>query len=57
MSTFRLEIKTTNAAFEEDPGPELARLLREAADKVENGTVTGILHDYNGNRVGEYGTD
>ena len=54
---FKLTIKTDNAAFSEDeggPNLEVARLLREAADKIENGGDGGVLMDVNGNRVGSY---
>jgi len=52
-----LHISTTdNAAFGEDPREEVARILRVAADKVEAqgiGWNSIILHDLNGNRVGD----
>lgn len=42
-----------NAAFE-DAGPafEVARIFREAADRIENGDLDFVLRDVNGNRVG-----
>jgi hypothetical protein len=49
-----LRIKMDNAAFEDDPG-ELARILRDLADKVENGVTDGdqfVARDINGNKVG-----
>jgi hypothetical protein len=55
--TFKLNIKTGNAAFsEEEGGPhlELARLLREVADRVENGEDHGSVMDINGNSVGRW---
>ena len=57
---FRLEITCDNAAFD-DPesddatGEELARLLREAAERVELGYAMGPLMDKNGNHVGHFG--
>ena len=54
---FRLEIKTANAAFDPDPCGEIARLLRDAADRIERGFLGGTLDpliDVNGNRVGSY---
>ena len=60
---FKLTIKTGNAAFcdpytgEEsgwDENYEVARILREVADKIENGKREGKTIDYNGNSVGEY---
>lgn len=61
---FTLSIKTAGAAFthetndetngEPDPGPEVARLLREAADQIDSGYTRGGLYDINGNTVGEW---
>jgi hypothetical protein len=50
---FTLRIETDHAAFEE-PGAELARILRGLADKLEDtpGAGTGNLRDVNGNQVG-----
>ena len=33
---------------------EVARILREAAEAIENGATDGHLHDYNGNMVGRF---
>ena len=33
---------------------EIARILRKIADQVENGKTDGVIHDLNGNRVGEW---
>lgn len=53
-----LEIKMDNAAFDDSPGAEAARILRYAADMVdlqEGGLgVREILRDINGNRVGDF---
>lgn len=64
---FRLHIDCDNAAFEPSPAPELARILRSIADRLD--TVEGedytdqhggwIKHyqtvlDSNGNDVGRY---
>jgi hypothetical protein len=52
---FKLEIECDNAAFEDDPSYEVARILKEAAtEKVEQGTLTGKLYDINGNLVGSF---
>lgn len=48
-----IKIDMDNAAFEE-PGYELARILRELAQKCEDGWKSGPLHDINGNRVGTF---
>jgi hypothetical protein len=56
MTAYLIEINTDNAAFADEPGYEIARILREHADRLESrgpgdlGTVT--LLDINGNRVG-----
>jgi len=54
QSLFELTIVTTNASFDDGCGlPEIARILREAADAVEaNGP--SHLRDINGNIVGEW---
>lgn len=48
----RVEFDTDNAAFEEALENESARILRVAADLIENGSVSGPLLDANGNTVG-----
>ncbi len=50
---FAMDIQTDNAAFEE-PGPEIARILRAIADEVENGNEYADIHDTNGNTVGRW---
>ena len=47
-----LTIKTDNAAFTDDAGEEIARILRHAADKLAEGYDYVYLMDYNGNNVG-----
>ena len=48
-----LEIKTDNAAFEDDDkGWECARILSEAARKLREGETGFSLRDINGNTVG-----
>lgn len=54
---FRLQIETGNAAFDDAPASEIARILRDLAGRIE---CDGIppkgdcwhLRDVNGNRVG-----
>jgi hypothetical protein len=49
-----LHIETSNAAFEESPTSEIARILRKLADDFENGNINSWhLIDINGNNVGE----
>ena len=60
MSAFNVYIDTDNAAFSEDSGgdmsQEIARILRELADKVEENSLVEDavqrIRDINGNRVG-----
>lgn len=53
--TVSLAINTDNAAFQPDPAPEIARILRKIADRVEAG-LSDYGHltilDANGNTVG-----
>ena len=61
MKVTKFELKITNfdnAAMAEEPSSEVARMLRETADRIESGILGdgyegGYLKDYNGNRVGE----
>ena len=58
MTIFRLSINIDNAAFEEEPDTETARILRSVADILEGGRMpdSGIKHyDGNGNNVGHCG--
>jgi len=57
--SFRLEINTGNAAFDdEDLAPEVARILSELATKLDDGMYSMNadvpLYDVNGNRVGSW---
>lgn len=54
---FTVNISTDNAAFEDNAGFEVARILRKLADRVEdwpgaNDFSIGLL-DANGNKVGK----
>lgn len=48
----KIRIKIVNAAFQDMPEYEVARMLRELADKLESGRQPGKLLDLNGNAVG-----
>lgn len=52
-----ITIETDNAAFDESPEVEVARILRKLADRVTtsglDGDVILPLKDLNGNSVGE----
>ena len=48
-----IKIKTDNAAFQDSPEIEIARILHKLADYVEQGQTGKItLIDLNGNSVG-----
>jgi hypothetical protein len=68
---FKLEMSTNNAAFAGEAeaisaataGPEIGRILRELATKIErdaeastedDDTLSGIIADLNGNTVGSW---
>lgn len=63
MTEFHLRINTGNAAFADgDHGPELARILRRIADRLESAGsipdgIDGNVTDINGNRCGYYSAD
>ncbi len=52
-NTFELRINLDNDAFADNCSYEIARILREAADLIEDQyAVNGTLRDINGNTVG-----
>lgn len=55
---FNLSIETENAAFEESPAAEIARILRGVAARLESSGLPDSegrpINDANGNRVGRY---
>lgn len=51
---FKMEVRLGNAAFDEAPMSELARILRIVADALEAGTLGAPVHDFNGNQVGRF---
>lgn len=52
---FTFTIKTDNVAFDNgNKFAELARILREVADQVEDGIVPAKVRDINGNLVGAF---
>lgn len=64
---FTLSIKTDNAAFTDESArgdetplhdsarrEEVARILREVAKAIANGTTGGPIHDINGNKCGRF---
>ena len=52
---FSLKFKTDNAAFQDGNKPyEIAKILRELADKIEDGQTEGNIRDINGNSIGAF---
>ena len=51
---FKLKIDTRNAAFEEDASEEIISILQYVRERLAEGRTEGVLHDINGNRVGEW---
>lgn len=61
MAKLTLEIECDNAAFDDHPSDEIARILRGVADDFagygrpgRREIRTGSLRDINGNRVGRF---
>ena len=56
---FRVAISCDSAAFGNpntpDFGYEIARILREVADKMQEDYAAGVCRDYHGNSVGHFG--
>lgn len=52
-------LRSGNAAFEDCPSFETARILREVADDIEASSMycSGNLRDVNGNTVGQFSFD
>ena len=54
--TFTLRVACNNAAFDNDPSEELARILRAVADRFETESYHALrkVYDVSGNEVGQY---
>jgi hypothetical protein len=52
MNEIIIKIETVNAAFEGAEGYEVARILRDLADKIEDNNQPSKVRDINGNTVG-----
>lgn len=50
----KITINTDNAAFDENPKEETARILRTIAYKIQNGSEPITPRDINGNKVGTF---
>ena len=56
MADLKITLDTGNAAFDDGNGPaETARILRHIAARIEYaGNRAGLIHDLNGNTVGDW---
>jgi len=52
MATFTISIDLENDVFLPCPHDEIVRILRDVADRIDNGECPKSLFDINGNRVG-----
>ena len=53
IERIKIDIETCGAAFDESPATEIARILRELADRFEHeGGPEGFIYDLNGNQTG-----
>lgn len=57
----KLRIECGNAAFSDMPGEEIARIMRDLADKLARAQpgdeLSGVVRDVNGNFAGEWTLD
>lgn len=57
----KIEFTTGNAAFRTEDERldeyEVARILKDIAEKIESGATYGAIIDYNGNKVGSWSID
>jgi len=52
-----IEIFNSGSAFDQGANAEAARILRQFADRLEQGNPPEVLHDINGNRAGTASID
>lgn len=57
----KINFSTENAAFRDEEGRletwEINRILTEISYKIKIGYTSGVIMDYNGNKVGEWTID
>lgn len=51
---FKLSFFTDNAVFQDDGANEIARILKAAAERLDDDHREGIIRDRNGNRIGSW---
>ena len=49
-----ITFETENAAFEGDKLREIAKMVRQVAEKIEAGRDSGKIMDVNGNSIGTF---
>lgn len=57
MSRLLIDMQCNNDAFryfDDFDSDEVSRILRKLADQVDGGETGGVIHDVNGNRVGNW---
>lgn len=52
--TLSVSIDTGNAGITDDPHGSVADLLESVAARIRDHRTSGVLHDTNGNSVGDY---
>jgi hypothetical protein len=52
--TVTVEFFTDNDAFMDDFKADVVHQLRNVADSISNGQLSGAVRDYNGNTIGRY---
>ena len=52
MESIKIEIKTTNSAFEDFAEMEVVRILKKLISDIEQAKEVDVLRDINGNNVG-----
>jgi hypothetical protein len=52
-----IEIFNSGSAFDQDASAEAARILRDFADRLEQGNPPEVLRDINGNNAGTASLD
>lgn len=62
IDSVKIEFDTDNAAFEDDARPEISRILRELANKVDEADFFELISvhriwDVNGNMIGHFEVD
>lgn len=51
---FTLTFRTDNAAFDENAAYETAETLAGVARQLREGATSGVVRDYNGNKIGAW---